>query len=252
MADALNLQPNTFGITYSEFATQPFVGEPILPLNIPETQGILAQIAKNKRVIPSKILSTRGIGIYNALPNQLQASEYIKPLTVEKYLSQAQNPLVVLSSPACWTGKRNIVTLTDFLSDTLRQTLVEIDILSLAYQTLISALPLANFEKILGTKAYKELVGITLVCLSRFGIPNTIVFDALILDPKFKAPASYSGQLAAEMREVAFTGRYAINFVNTKIPDSEKNIVPIEPSSNTIIANNLAKAVTDIIGTKKV
>lgn len=248
----INLPPNTFGISYSDFAIQPFIGEVIFPLNIPETQAILAQIAKNTRSIPSSLLGTRGVGIYGSLPAQLQSSEYLKPLTVEKYLSNSQNPLVVLSSPTCWTGKRNIDTLIEFLNDSLRQTLVQVDLLNQAYQTLNQSLPITSLEKTLGTKAYRELIGIALVCLSRFNIANTIVFLSLILNPKSQAPASYSGQLAAEMREVAFTGRYAINFVETKIPDAGKNIIPIEPGSNTTIATNLAKAVADIIGTKKV
>lgn len=112
------------------------------------------------------ISSATGVGKYGLSASTLERSGFLKPGTVDRYLDNPAQLSSVLNSPAVWTGKEGINSVSNLLGNELKQT----DIVSTAFNTSLKDLQSANILS--GTEASNVVGSITNVA-SSFGIDNT-------------------------------------------------------------------------------
>lgn len=114
--------------------------EPVGPLDSYQVQKLLAQIAKLVDQQSDQISLEKGIGRYGFTCYALETVGYVKPGTSLKYFANGPDNFVeVMSSPSVWTGKDGIYSLTDLLSRPEIQNKIQVQLMQLGYQQLISA-----------------------------------------------------------------------------------------------------------------
>lgn len=148
----------------------------------------------------STISSSTGLGKYGISPASLETSGFLKPGTVDRYLDDPAQLTNVLNSPAVWTGKDGVNSVSNLLGNEVKQT----EIITTAFNTSLKDLQSAN---ILSGLEDANVVGALTNVTSQFGIDNTK--DWLNNDIADAA-------MGLDMDNLARAGGYSVDFANSK------------------------------------
>ena len=140
------------------------------------------------------------VGKYGMSAAGLESAGYLKPGTVDRYLSDPSQLSNVLSSSAVWTGKDGVNTLDNVLGNAGLQTDMQADIYNTAFNGLKSAGTITGLET-------SDVVGSLTSVAADFGVDNTSAW----LDNDIADAAMGLG-----MDMVARSGMLSTDFVSSK------------------------------------
>jgi hypothetical protein len=239
--------PGVLSITAQDLATQirPVTG--VGSVSVDEFGTILAQKSKtvasqmgvDVSTASSTISDTLGkVGQYGMTPTQLETAGYLKPGTVDRYLSSGTSSLSsVLNSSNVWTGKEGVNTVNTLLGNSELQTSIQTQ----AFNTSLNQLKSSNV--ISGLESSKVVGSITNVA-TEFGVDNTsawlnndIADAAMGLDMDMLAR---SGSLSTD-----FVASKANSLLSTDIATTVQNQLGSDLSG---LANNSFSQLASSIG----
>jgi hypothetical protein len=178
-------------------------------------------------------VATRGIGIYGQTPANLVLVGLLKSAALSLITTPAL-AIIVLNTPAAWTGVYNINSLADYLNATSLQNQVQLALYEGAYQGLLDA------EVITGNEE-DRYIATFLQPAVRYGVDAVVSWIEGNIGP----------DLGAAIEVTARQGQYAIDFVNTY--SAELNIAPTPASSNnTVVRTQIDQVVADVIDNPKI
>jgi hypothetical protein len=232
-------------------------------LNSKQVQGLLAQASASANQAATAFSLDKGIGKFGISPDQLESTGFLKPGTLEQYTKNftvtsadiaeatrinsqggavtadliARNRKIseVLQTPAVWTGKSGISSLQSLTSEVSKQTLVQTDVMKNGLENLTKA-------GVIPLDANSAQVGSLVQAAAKVGAGLVTAWT------KGAAPASVVGLIDA----VAKQGQTAINFINTKIPESLAGERTAAGVANTVNRKVLDQSVKQFIGSAKV
>jgi hypothetical protein len=178
-------------------------------------------------------VATRGVGVYGQTPDNLVLVGLLKSAA----LSLIVNPgltIIVLNTPAAWTGVYNINSLADYLNAPDIQYQSQLALYEGAYQGLIDA----------GVLTGNEIARYTATFLQpavRYGVDAVVDWINRSVEP----------DLGSAILIAARQGQYAMDFVNT-YSDELSIAQPAGVSNNTVIRTQIDQAVTDVIDNPKI
>ena len=202
-----------------------------------QVTGMLAQ-TRTLADQDSNILSDEGVGAYKLTPAQLEESGYLKPGTVEFYLTDGTaTPVDILSSPSVWTGQAGVNNVNALLIDPKLQAAIQTDLYQVSLQQLRSA------GIVTGNEAPDKLAGLVQAG-SKYG--PTVVKSWV------QGTIGDSG-LVDSVNKLVRGAQYAVELSNQKISDALKGFSTVQPGS-TITTNRTSvdDAVRAVIGNDKV
>jgi hypothetical protein len=203
-------------------------------LGTTEVTGLLAQAAAVSGQGVADI-TTSGVGKFAMSPQQLEGAGFLKPGTVQQFLSDPSNITSVLSSPTVWTGRSGVDGLGALLSDEGLQDRVQQELMVNS----LSGLQQAGV--INGTESPDSLAPFVQTA-TKFGV-NTAVDWA-----RGQAPAD----LVNSINGVAKGAQYAVNFVSEKLPETLGSGVRLGGFVDTVNRGALDQAVNQIINNPKI
>ncbi len=199
-----------------------------------QVTGLLAQSAAVANQ-PATAVTPAGVGKYAMSPQQLEAAGFLKPGTVQQYLSDPARLQSVLSSPTVWTGRDGVTNLQNLLNDVGLQDRAQQEIM------VGSLAALQKTGVITGSESPADLAPFVQAA-SRFGVTNAIDWA------KGQAPAD----LVTQMDGVAKGAQFAVNFVNEKLPPVLGSGARLGGFVDTVNRESLDQALNSIIGNAKV
>jgi hypothetical protein len=203
-----------------------------------QVTGMLAQSSQNVPQESFELSNEYGVGKYGFSAEQLEAAGYIKPGTVEFYLSDGTaTPVDILSSPNVWTGQAGVTNVGALLIDPNLQDAVQSDLYQTSLQNLRSA------GVVTGQEDPVKLAGLVQAG-SQYSAEtvkswiNGTIGDASLVD---------------NINKTVRGGQFAVSLANQKISEAIKgySTVPLG-STNTVNRTVVDDAVTAIIGNAKV
>lgn len=178
-------------------------------------------------------IATRGIGIYGQTPAALTTAGFLKPGTLDLIVSP-ELTVVVLNTPAVWTGRLGIGSLLEYLDDPIIQNLTQIEIMQSTWQGLVEFGILSGNED-------ARVQATFLQPATRYGV------DAVLSWVNGTADENTTLALKIAARQ----GQYAIDFVNSYA--SLLNVgVDLPGFSNTVTRDEIDQAVSEIVGNPKI
>lgn len=178
-------------------------------------------------------IATRGIGIYGQTPANLVLVGLLKPAALSLITAPALT-IIVLNTPAAWTGVYNINSLADYLNAPGLQNQVQLALYEGAYQGLLDAQVITGDEQ-------DRYIATFLQPAVRYGVNAVVSWIEGSIGP----------DIGAAIEIAARQGQYAIDFVNAY--GAELNIAPTPVSSNnTVVRTQIDQAVTDVIDNPKI
>jgi hypothetical protein len=237
--------PSILSITTQDLASQIKPSAGFGSVSADEFGTMLAQksktVASNMGVDVTTALSTvdpaAGIGKYGISAANLESSGYLKPGTVDRYLSDPAQLETVLSSSSVWTGKSGVNTLSNVLGNDALQTDMQADIYSTAFNGLKSAGSITGLEN-------SEVVGSLTNVAADFGVDNTTAWlDNNIADAAMGLNmdmVARSGMLSTD-----FIANKASSLLNTDIASTIQNQLGGDLSG---LANNAFSQLASSIG----
>lgn len=200
-----------------------------------QVRGALSGAAKLADQATDAFTDLGGVGTYGFDAGQLETEGYIKPGTVDTYLSNGTNSLTnVLKSPTVWVGKNNINNVNDFLANPALQTFTQTSLMKAG----VAALKTNG----VGTQALSgaALMGTALVAAN--GVRDTLDWI------KGRLPTAQASDLAETFRQ----GEFSANFAETKISDAMSQLYPALPAVNTVDRATLNAATGRVLGNEKI
>lgn len=229
----LNSIVPTDGINAANFLKVPINAQPVGNLSSEQVQGLIAQ-AQATTAQAADVISEKGIGAYGIQPEQLEKAGYLKPGTVATYLKPGGNVSQVLGSPAVWTGKDGIVNKDVLLANQTKQASITQNIMA------TNASSLQKLGVLNGTETTAQL-GALVQTANKFGATLTQSWT------KGAAPA----ELTSQMNNLARVGEYAVNFVNTKLPNFTTGLKSNLGATGTVDRSNLDAAIKSVLGSDR-
>lgn len=202
-----------------------------------QVTGMLAQV-KTESNQESNVLSDEGVGAYKLTPSQLEEAGYLKPGTVEFYLTDGTATATeILTSPSVWTGQNGITNVNALLVDPKLQAAVQTDL----YQTSLQQLRSAGI--VTGNEDPTKLAGL-IQAGSKYG--PTVVKSWI-------QGTLGDSTLVSNVNKLVRGAQYAVELSNQKISDALKGFSTVQPGS-TITTNrgSVDNAVRAVIGNDKV
>jgi len=178
-------------------------------------------------------VATRGVGIYGQTPANLVLVGLLKSAALSLITSPSMT-IIVLNTPAVWTGVYNINSLTDYLNAPGLQNQVQLALYEGAYQGLIDSGVLTGNEE-------DRYIATFLQPAVRYGVDNVVSWIEGTIDQ----------DTGAAIEIAARQGQYAIDFVNTYSADLSVAPAPAS-SNNTVVRTQVDQAVTDVINNPKI
>lgn len=209
------------------------------PMGIPEVNGVLAQAKNLIGQSSGAISNSKGVGSFGFDVKQLETAGYVKPGTSALMASAGSLLSSVVKSPAAWTGKDGIKSVTDLLGNPGKQSLIQQDLMT---------------KGVAGLGA----VGVPVQNLSSQGIAGMALNaaknlpDAEAFAKGLPIPGDSTGATQAAFSSAVRDGAFAVNLVNTKIPTAFKQQdIPV-PKSDTVNRATLNAASTRVVGDDKI
>ncbi len=203
-----------------------------------QVTGMLAQSSYNVDQDAFEISDDLGVGKYGFSAEQLEASGYLKPGTVEFYLSDGTATLTeILGSPNVWSGQAGVTSVASLLSDPRLQDAVQTDL----YQ--LSLVDLRSQGVVTGTEDAAKLAGL-IQAGSKYGAAGVkewikgTVQDTTVL---------------SDINKLARSAQYAVQLTDQKVSSAIQGFSTVPATSTNVTARNLIDgAVADVIGNPKV
>lgn len=234
--NSLDTKPVTQPITSSDVLSVTSADLTMGTLDNVQVTSLMASAAKESGQGYSDITNEKGIGRYGFTAQQLESAGYIKPGTVETFITDPSKMVSVLSSPTVWTGKGNVTDLNSLLSDSKLQDATQNELMVGAYNGLKSAGIVSGNENPVNLAPMVQSA-------TKYGVSN--VGDWVL----GKASASVAGLID----NTAKNAQYAINYVTSKATNSLlTGVRNIGGYTNTVIRTSVDKAVENIIDDPKV
>jgi hypothetical protein len=202
-----------------------------------QVTGMLAQVRVESDQ-EFNVISDEGVGAYKLTPEQLEEAGYLKPGTVEIYLSDGTATATeILTSPAVWTGQAGVTSVNALLVDPKLQAAVQTDL----YQTSLQQLRSAGI--VTGSEDPAKLAGLVQAG-SKYG-PDVV--KSWVQGTLSNSP------LVASVNQLVRGAQYAVDFSNQKVSDALKGFSTVQPGS-TVTTNrtSIDAAVRSVIGNDKV
>jgi hypothetical protein len=178
-------------------------------------------------------VATRGIGIYGQTPANLVLVGLLKSAALNLIVKPSMT-IVVLNTPAAWTGTYSINSLADYLNSPALQNQVQLALYEGAYQGLLDSRVITGNEQ-------DRYIATFLQPAVRYGVDAVVAWITGTIDPI----------TGAAIEIAARQGQYAIDFVNTY--STELNLAPAPVSSNnTVVRDQVDLAVTEVINNPKI
>ena len=233
------------------------------PLNGKQVQGLLAQAAATAGQLSTVISPDKGIGKFGITPGLLESSGFIKPGTIAQFgraasvtaadqaeaarinsqggsitaeqVAQNRALTAALQSPTVWTGKGGIDSLTGMLGDTNKQLFAQTDIMTNQFSAL-------QKTGLVPAGISTANAGALLQAAGKVGA---------VVAAAWSKGASPAGLVSA-VDNIARSGQLAVNFTDTKVPDSLAGEQQAPRAKNTVNRTVLDQAYTQFIGNAKV
>jgi hypothetical protein len=177
-------------------------------------------------------VTTRGIGIYGQTPDNLVLVGLLKSAALSLITSPATT-IIVLNTPAAWTGVYSINSLTDYLNSPALQNQAQLALLEGAYQGLVDAGVLTGNEA-------ARYIATFLQPAVRYGVDAVVSWIEGNIDT----------DTAAAIEVTARQGQYAIDFVNTY--SAQLDVATPPSSDNTVVRTQIDQTVSDVIDNPKI
>ena len=225
-------------ITTADYVTEPMAEISIGSIEPEQVTGMVAQASKLVPQDFNEISNDYGVGKFGFSAQQLEVAGYLKPGTVEFYLSDGTASLeTVLSSPSVWTGQNGVTSLVNVLNDANLQNNMQISLYNIGLQQLRAT------GLVVGNELPDQLAGLVQAA-SKYGprvvkswVDGTIENEELLAD------------LNARIRST----QYAINLVQQKVPEPLQGYSVVGSSAaNTVNRSTIDKAVESVIDNPKV
>jgi hypothetical protein len=178
-------------------------------------------------------VATRGVGIYGQTPANLVLGGLLKSAALSLITTPAMT-IIVLNTPAVWTGVYNINSLADYLNSPLLQNQIQLALYEGAYQGLLDSGMITGDE----TARY---IATFLQPAVRYGVDAVVKY----------LQGSADLELASAIEIAGRQGQYAIDFV-AQYGDKLNLAVDPGTSNNTVIRNQVDRAVTEVIDNPKI
>jgi len=209
------------------------------PMSIPEVNGVLAQAKNLTGQASGAISNTKGLGSFGFDLKQLETAGFIKPGVAALASQSASLFSSVAKSPAAWTGKDGIKSVTDLLGNPGKQSLIQQDLMTKGVAGLGAVgIPVQNLSS-------QGIAGMALNAAK--SLPNAEAFAKGL-----PIPGDATGATQAAFSSAVRDGAFAVNLVNTKIPTAFKQQdIPV-PKSDTVNRATLDAASTRVVGDDKI
>jgi hypothetical protein len=208
-------------------------------MNAGVVTGVLAQ-AKNLVGQASNVLtSEKGLGAFGLGAEQLEKAGILKPGVSKLLAGGAASITSLLKSPAAFTGKDGIKSVTDLLSNPAKQAGIQQDLMS---------------QGVAGLKA----LGVPTDLLSPQGLAGTALNAAKSIPGAaaflkgLPIPDDPAGALSAAFNANVRDGAFAANLSQAKIPPAFKAIVTPVPAADTVNRDTVNAASARVVGNPKV
>jgi hypothetical protein len=202
-----------------------------------QVTGMLAQV-KLESDQDSNVISDDGVGAYKLTPEQLENAGYLKPGTVEFYLTDGTaTPTEILTSPSVWTGQAGVTNVNVLLTDPKLQAAVQTDL----YQSSLQQLRSAGI--VTGNEEPAKLAGLVQAG-SKYGPDVVKSWVQGTLD---------NSTTVTNVNQLVRGAQYAVELSNQKISDALKGFSTVQPGSTvTTDRGAIDSAVRAVIGNDKV
>jgi hypothetical protein len=231
----LGTVPVTAPIDAAAFLEQTPAELSVGSLDTNQVTGLLAQTRLDVGQSFDTVSLDKGIGEFGISAVQLEGAGFLKPGTVQTYLKDPAQLESVLSSPSVWTGKAGVGNLGSLLADPALQSVTQNEIMVSALGGLRSA------GVITGSERPQDLASVVQTA-ARFGVNTTVAWINGAAPP----------DVATEIKSVAKSAQYAVNFVNNKATELVAGGIRLGGFTGTVERGELDRAVTNIIGNAKV
>jgi hypothetical protein len=224
-------------IDAADYVNQPPASVPVGSLEPPAVTGLLAQ-ASAVAGQAADVISDAGIGKFAMSPQALESAGLLKPGTVQTFLPSATDLASVnsiLSSPTVWTGRAGATSLQSFLGDPALQDSTQQGIM------VGSLTALQKTGVITGNESPADLAPFVQVATT-FGVQNAVDW----------ASGFPPADLSASISGVAKGAKYAVDFVDNRLPGVLGTGLTVGGVENTVRRAGVDSAVAGIIGDSKI
>jgi len=229
---------NFAGIEIEQYEDQDPASFGIGSITPEQVTGMLAQSSYNVDQSSFEISDDLGVGKYGFTAEQLEAAGYLKPGTVEFYLTDGTaTPTEILTSPNVWTGQAGVTNVAALLSDPRLQDAVQTDLYQISLQDLRSQ------GVVTGNEDPAKLAGL---------VQASSKYGAETVKSWIKGTVQES-TILEDINKLARSAQYAVQLVDKKVSSAIQGFstVPVT-STNVTVRNIIDGAVSDVIGNPKV
>jgi hypothetical protein len=203
-----------------------------------QVTGMLAQSSFNVDQSAFEFSNDLGVGKYGFSAAQLEAAGYLKPGTVEFYLSDGTaTPTEILTSPNVWSGRAGVSSVANLLSDPRLQDAVQTDLYQISLQKLRSQ------GVVTGNEDPSKLAGLVQAG-SKYGAE--VVGD-------WTKGRVQDADILSDINKLARSSQYAVQLVDQKASPAVQGFSTVPATSTNVTRRNIIDdAVNDVIGNPKV
>lgn len=236
---ALTSTPVTNPINGANFLSAPTALAPIASMAVPVVTGVLAQQKNLVGQATSVLNNVTGVGSFGLNASQLETAGFVKPGTAALVSAGTAALSTVLKSPAVWTGKDGIGSVTSLLSNESAQSKIQQGLMA----TGLAAVSAAGVP--VNSLSPQGVAGLALNAAK--SVTNTLDYVKGL-----PIPGDAAGEIKADFDQAVRDGAFAANFVETKVPPAWKAIdIPV-PSGDTVNRDTLNAASSRIAGNPKI
>ena len=208
-------------------------------MNAGVVTGVLAQAKNLVGQASTALTNEKGLGAFGLGAEQLEKAGVLKPGVSKLLVGGAASITSLLKSPAAFTGKDGIKSVTDLLNNPAKQAGIQQELMS---------------QGVAGLKA----LGVPTDLLSPQGLAGTALNAAKSIpgaDAFLKGlpiPNDPAGAVAAAFNANIRDGAFAANLSQAKIPPAFKAEITPVPSADTVNRDTVNAASARVVGNPKV
>lgn len=208
-------------------------------MNAGVVTGVLAQAKNLVGQASGSLTVEKGLGAFGFGAEQLEKAGVLKPGVSKLLAGGAASITSLLKSPAAFTGKDGIKSVTDLLNNPAKQAGIQQELMS---------------QGVAGLKA----LGVPTDLLSPQGLAGTALNAAKSIPGAaaflkgLPIPDDPIGALSAAFNTNVRDGAFAANLSQAKIPPAFKAIVTPVPAADTVDRDTVNAAITRVLGNPKI
>lgn len=236
---AISKLPVTNPIGTTDFTKTLSAIAPIGSLNIPSMTATLAQAKNLVGQASSALSNTKGVGSFGFDAKQLESAGFLKPGMSNLVSAAGATLSKVVSSPAAWTGKDGITSVSGLLNNPTAQSLTQQNLMAKGVAGLAAVgIPVNNLSA-------SQLSGMALNAAK--SIPGAEAFAKGL-----PIPGDATGKIKAGFDAAVRDGAFAVDLAKEKIAEPFKEQEVPVPATDTVNRATLNAACTRIAGDPKI